>query len=157
VLAQIPDPNLRAYVVWLPVLPSGAWESAARRAGGRIPDARATRYFDRDAHLGHLYAPILHLPEGLPAWDVYLVFAPPVRWEDKPPAPTYWMHQLGRRAPPELRLDGDQIARVVSELLTTAARESHKTAQIRAPLDAACLTPPIGPLMLPVATGSRPA
>jgi len=75
VLAQIPDPNLRAYVVWLPVLPSGAWESAARRAGGRIPDARATRYFDRDAHLGHLYAPILHLPEGLPAWDVYLVFA----------------------------------------------------------------------------------
>ena len=156
-LAQIPDPNLRAYVVWLPVLPSGAWESAARRAGGRIPDARATRYFDRDAHLGHLYAPILHLPEGLPAWDVYLVFAPPVRWVDKPPAPTYWMHQLGRRAPPELRLDGDQIARVVSELLTTAARESHKTAQIRAPLDAACLTPPIGPLMLPVATGSRPA
>src|SRR5881396_881086 len=76
---------------------------------------------------------------------------PPVRWEDKPPAPTYWMHQLGRRAPPELRLDGDQMARVVSELLATAERGSRKAAALRAPLDATCLLrPPIGPSMLPV-------
>jgi len=130
------------------VLPSGAWESAARREGGRIPDPRVTRYFDRDAHLGHLYGPIIHLPEGLPAWDVYFVFAPTVRWEDKPPTPTYWMHQLGRSAPPELRLEGDQLARVVRELLAAAERESHKAAH-RAPLDASLLTPPIGPSMLP--------
>ena len=136
------------------MLPSGAWESAARREGGRIPDPRVTRYFDRDARLGHLYGPIIHLPEGLPAWDVYFVFAPAVRWEDKPPAPTYWMHQLGRRAPPELRLDGDQMARVVSELLATAERESHKAAAHRAPLDASLLTPPIRPSILPVVVAS---
>jgi len=77
------------------------------------------------------------------------VFAPSVRWEDKPPAPTYWMHQLGRRAPPELRLDGDRLARVVSELLATAERGSRKAAQVRAPLDASLSTPPVGPSMLP--------
>lgn len=122
-LERIPNPNLRAYVVWLPVLPSGGWESAARRESRRVPSTRAIHYYDADAHLSKLYGPILHLPEGMPAWDVYFVFGAEVRWGDQPPAPTYWMHQLGGAAPDELRLDGDQLARVVTGLLAGASRE----------------------------------
>ena len=116
-MKTIPNPNLRAYIVWLPVLRSSAQEAAARREAGRIPDSRAVRFYDPEAQVGKLYATILHLAPGLPAWDVYLVFGPEVRWKEGPPAPAYWMHQLGRAGPPELLLDGEQLARVVSSLL----------------------------------------
>ena len=116
-MERISDPNLRAYIVWMPVLPSGAHEPAARREAGRIPDNRAIRFFDAEARVGKLYSSILHLPSGLPAWDAYLVFDRDARWDGNPPAPAYWMHQLGRAGPPELRLDGEQLARVVRSLL----------------------------------------
>jgi hypothetical protein len=116
-MEKISDPNLKAYIVWLPVLPFRAHESAARREAGRIPDRRAVGFYDPDTHLGKLYSAILHLPRGLPAWDVYLVFGPEVRWEQSPPAPTYWMHQLGRVGPRELLLDAEQMRQVISGLL----------------------------------------
>ena len=120
----ISDPNLRAYIVWLPVLPSGAHEPAARRETKRIRDNRAMPFFDAEARAGKAYSSILHLPSGLPAWDVYLGFGAEVRWESNPPVPAYWMHQLGRAGPPELRLDGEQLERVVSGLLSKSGRPS---------------------------------
>jgi len=120
-MERISDPNLRAYIVWLPVLPSGAHEAAAQRETKRIRDNRAVQFFDAEARAGKAYSSILHLPSGLPAWDVYLVFGPEVHWEGSPPAPTYWMHQLGRAGPPELRLDGEQLERVVRSLLPKTA------------------------------------
>src|SRR5271167_62373 len=122
-MQRISDPNLRAYIVWLPILPSGAHEPAARREAERIPDSRAIRFFDAEARVGKVYSSILHLPSGLPAWDVYLVFGPEVRWDDNPPVPTYWMHQLGRAGPPELRLDGEQLERVISSLLSKSGTQ----------------------------------
>ena len=127
-MEEISDPNLRAYIVWLPVLRSGAHEPAARREAGRIPDSRAERFYDPEARVGKLYSGILHLPPGLPAWDVYLVFGPQSRWEQNPPVPAYWMHQLGRAGPAELRLDGEQLARVISGLLATAGKSSRLAA-----------------------------
>ena len=120
-MERISDPNLRAYIVWLPVLPSGAHEAAAQRETKRIRDNRAMPFFDAEARAGKAYSSILHLPSGLPAWDVYLVFGPEVHWEGNPPAPTYWMHQLGRAGPPELRLDGERLERVVRSLLPKAS------------------------------------
>lgn len=128
-IEKISDANLRVYIIWLPVLRSGAHEPAARREAGRIPDGRAMRFFDPEAEVGKLYSGILRLAPGLPAWDVYLVFGPEVRWQDGPPEPTYWMHQLGRAGPSELRLDGEQLRRVVNGLL--AARERSPSSQQR--------------------------
>jgi len=121
-LSKIPDPHLRAYVVWFPVLRSGGWEAAAKDQGERVPDSRARRYYDADAGVGKLYGSLLHLPRGLPAWDVYMVFGSQARWEAQPPAPVYWMHQLGLAAPSELRLDGNRLARVVTGLLNSPGR-----------------------------------
>ncbi len=119
VLDQIPTPNLWAYVVWQPVLLWRARESAARRAERRIFDQRVTHFWDARTELGKLYSEILNLPGGIPAWDVYFILGLEVRWEDKPPTPTYWMHQLGKAGPSELRLDGEKFARVVNGLLVT--------------------------------------
>ncbi len=122
---------MRAYVVWLPVLRRGDIAPAARREARRVSDQRATHFLDPDAKLAKLYSEIIQLPRGLPAWDVYFVFGPKVRWEEKPPHPTYWMHQLGRAAPSELRLNGDQLARVVNGLLASVEKESRKAAALR--------------------------
>ncbi len=124
-------------------------EAAARREGRRIPDQRVLRFYDPNARLGKLYSGIIRLPDGMPAWDVYFVFGPAVRWEEEPPAPTYWMHQLGRAGPSELRLDGDQFARVVRGLLGTMGQESLPAARFKA------VWPFIGAIPARLAGGDR--
>lgn len=113
-------------------------ESAAQHEAGRIHDSRASHYLDPDARLAKQYSDILHLPNGIPAWDVYLVFGPEARWGDTPPAPTYWMHQLGR-LPSAVYLDGDRLAGVVSGLL---APEGKKAAQLPAVVGPGLEDPP---------------
>jgi hypothetical protein len=146
-MERISDPNLRAYIVWLPVLPSSAHEPAARREAGRMPDSRAMRFFDSEARVGKVYSSILQLPLGLPAWDVYLVFGPEVRWEGSPPTPAYWMHQLGRAGPSELRLDGERLALVVSGLLSKTGMQPQPAARSASPTsDGPSASVPKGPL-----------
>jgi hypothetical protein len=123
VLGKIPSPNLRAYVVWVPVLRKQGVEESARGVADEIPDPRATQFVDTDGAFSKAYARVIHLPTYIPAWDVYFVFGPDVRWQEgqgsgQPPAPNYWMHQLGRAAPPELLLNADQLAAHVSRLLS---------------------------------------
>ena len=132
VFLKIPNPELRGYVVWMPVLAFGAKEQDAREQAWRIPDPRITRYFDAEGRLGQRYAPILRLAGDGAAWDVYLVFGPDARWDSAPPPPAYWMHQLGRRAPPERLLDANQIARAINELLGLG-KDSRKAAEIQEP------------------------
>ena len=122
-LDQVASRNLRVYAVWLPVLRAGNVASAADREGGRISDPRALHFLDPDARLAREYSKVLHLPGRAQAWDVYLVFGPEARWGSEPPPPTYWMHQLGD-APPELRLEGEQLARVVSGLLNSTRKSA---------------------------------
>jgi hypothetical protein len=56
----------------------------------------------------------------VPAWDVYLVYAPGVRWEgDTPPTPTFWMHQLTADTGADQRycLDPAVLEREVARLI----------------------------------------
>ncbi len=92
-------------------------EASARREAGRVWDSRAVHFVDTQGRLTREYSAVLQFPPNYPAWDIYFVFGPAVRWEDRPPRPTYWMHQLGGIGPPDLRLDGDRMARVVKGLL----------------------------------------
>ncbi len=107
-------------MVWVPVLPGGPVEEAARREAGRVFDLRATHFVDTGGLLTRAYSTVLQFPPNYPAWDVYFVFGREVRWDDKAPPPTYWMHQVGGVGPPDLRLDGDRLARVVNQLLPHA-------------------------------------
>ena len=83
-------------IVWIPMLP-GDSEDAARAATELIPDARARHYFDPDRQAGRALASRMG-GEGQIAWDIYLLFPPDVPWEDEPPLPIDWAHQLGDTA-----------------------------------------------------------
>jgi len=86
------DPRLRGFVVWLPML-NGDSERAADAQAGAFIDARVAQQWDGERRSGKVVAETLRLKGN--AWDVYLLYAPGVKWtREAPPAPTFWMHQL---------------------------------------------------------------
>ena len=115
VLAAIGDASLRAYIAWLPMLPDDN-QAAALGASALVPDGRASHFWDERRLLPALFAGVLGLPRGWPAWDVYLAYAPGARWGAVPPPPAFWQHQLGELTA-AARLDGDVFAAQVRALL----------------------------------------
>ena len=125
VLARIPDPSLRAHLVWVPVLDDDERE-AADRAAAMVRDPRVSQWWDTGRKLGDSLGEVLGIPrrDGTPgsgfAWDVYLVYPPGVTWHpgDRPPAPAWWTHQLAQvnAAIPPLG-DGEQLRRELSARL----------------------------------------
>lgn len=92
--AATTDADLTGYVVWVPMLGGKAEHVPA--ATRLVPDNRAAHYWDESGVLMRLYDQTLGL--GQSAWDIYMVYAPGVRWnESAPPKPSYWMHQLGKK------------------------------------------------------------
>lgn len=86
------NPRLRGFVVWLPMLPNDSEKTAGLQAGSFV-DSRVVQQWDGDRAAGNLLAKTLALKGN--AWDVYLLYAPGVKWVgEAPPAPTFWMHQL---------------------------------------------------------------
>jgi hypothetical protein len=83
---------MAAYAVWVPEL--GAKESNVPGGAALVPDKRARHYWDDSDALGRAYGRVLGTPGA--AWDVYLLYPRGVRWTAAaPPAPLFWMHQLG--------------------------------------------------------------
>lgn len=121
VLGAIDDQSLRAYVVWLPILPEDN-QTIAQEARSLVSDPRAAHFWDAERSLPPLFAPLLGLPEGWPAWDVYLGYGAGAHWGPGPPRPAFWHHQLGDqvRAP---ALDGGQFADQVRALLAGGGNE----------------------------------
>jgi hypothetical protein len=104
VLAKVSDPDLRVYVVWVPM--SRGAERDVPKATREVPDARASHYWDGGFLTGKGYRETLQISED--AWDVFLLYGPEARWEgDHPPAPSYWMHQLG--SPSRPRVNGPYL------------------------------------------------
>ena len=86
------DARLQGFVVWLPILPSDSDESAGSQAASFVDD-RLLQRWDSARAAGNLLSKTLGLRGS--AWDVYLLYAPGVKWTaEQPPAPTFWMHQL---------------------------------------------------------------
>ena len=115
VLATIKDVSLRAYVVWVPILPDDN-RAAAIGSSALVPDGRAAHFWDELRSLPGPFALVLGLPEAWPAWDVYLAYGAGASWDEAPPAPVFWHHQLGDdvTAP---KLNGAAFAAHVRELL----------------------------------------
>jgi hypothetical protein len=113
-LERFPQPDLRALLVWLPMV-KGDDERAAQVAAARLADGRVLHFWDPELRLGRLFAATLGLPR--PAWDVYLLYAEGTAWSDaRPPPPAFWMHQL-YDGPAGLELDPEEMARRLEEML----------------------------------------
>jgi len=112
-METIDDPDLAVLCVWLPML-GGDDGAASHRASRLLPDPRVRHYWSDDQGLGKAFQRLLEIPRV--AWDIYFVYGPGVRWEDDPPRPDSFLHQL-RGLPDETRLDGDRLAEAVRALL----------------------------------------
>lgn len=116
VLQEIPDPRLRAYIVWLPMFP-GDSRSWAQTRSDEFKDDRLSYFWDGDKVTGEEWAKIFDL--NIPAWDVYFLYGPGIEWNGAVPAPFFWMHQLGDIAQAPV-LHKEEFKRKVAELLAGA-------------------------------------
>ena len=106
--------KIQVYVVWTPVLQEDG-RQAAIDAMRHVSDERAMHLWDADKSLGFSLGKIVTLPrERKLAWDVYFAFDATAKWDDVPPKPADWMHQLGTD---ERTLDGEKLRDLVEKLL----------------------------------------
>jgi hypothetical protein len=113
VLSRIASKKLAAFVVWVPQL--AGRRSFVAAASRLIDDPRAHHYWDQSDVTGLEFGRVLQAPG--PVWDVYLLYAPGIRWiAQVPPRPTFWMQQLGLPNAPWL--DAPALAEHVRALLS---------------------------------------
>ena len=92
ILKKFPSPRLQALLVWEPMRDGDSPAAAAEQAE-TVRDARISQGWDGSGDAGKLFGSTLDLHEI--AWDVYLIYKPGITWEgQRPPHPTFWMHQL---------------------------------------------------------------
>jgi hypothetical protein len=127
VLETIHDDRLAVYVVWIPVLnfqDEATLQKNGLKESSRVSDPRAIHYIDPSGFSGKQYSPILAIPYHAPAWDVYMTFAPGVRWDERAPTPTDWMDQEGGQSTGPRLLNGRKLAQQVQSLLATTGTKT---------------------------------
>lgn len=110
--------GLHAIVVWESMLPPDT-EAAARQSSGIFAGAQAAQFYDPDRLSGWAYEreqfarkwdevatalPADHWlrayhddkPDPSPEWDVYMLYKPGRRWEDRTPKPDAFIRHIGR-------------------------------------------------------------
>ena len=122
VLAKADDEALRVYVAWVPMFRGR--EADVPKASAEVPDPRAAHYWDGDSLLVKGFRETLGFNE--PAWDIFLLYGPDARWDtERPPAPAFWMHQLGSARRPRVNgpyLDAAVFLEKTRELLAQVRR-----------------------------------
>lgn len=119
VLDAYPDADIQVSVVWIDMLPSDNQETALKSSAlfGDPPDPRLKQFHDPEQRAGRAFAMNLLNKDAGPAWDVYLYYDKDAIWNDGPPKPVAWYHQLGgsRRADPAMFRPGDKLTAALRE------------------------------------------
>ena len=98
--------DFRLYILWLPVL-EGDTPQAAEQVQERLPtDDRLMHFWDHDLKLSQAFHRLLQVgrrprPHHI-AWDIFLLYGAGTVWNEEPPMPEFWMHQLFLEDVPEL-------------------------------------------------------
>jgi hypothetical protein len=92
VLKGVADDRVRVYVIWDPIF-GGNFDSEAKNLANSFPDKRISYFKDPDSLAGTLWEQVLKTEREI-AWDVYLLYGADAQWEEEPPKPEFWMHQL---------------------------------------------------------------
>jgi hypothetical protein len=113
---EAPDADLAAMIVWVEMLPEDG-EADVEALAGEMTDRRIGWFHDPKRRAGQAIAASLGAP-GKVVWDVYLFFGAGAEWNDQPPAPLQWVHQLGDSWADRTRHHfGDQLEPELSRLL----------------------------------------
>ena len=89
-LDEINGKDVRVFVVWEPVLATDL-AAPSTAALARVPDPRATQYWDRKRALSHLMG---ERNRATVVWDYVAVYEPGTLWQDAPPKPVYSDHPV---------------------------------------------------------------
>jgi hypothetical protein len=103
ILEDFPGQPVRTLVVWEPVLATDL-ASPATAALKRIPDLRASQYWDKQRLISHSMGE--HDRHSV-VWDHICVYAPGALWTDRPPRAIY---------------EGDAVVKVVEPARAAVAR-----------------------------------
>jgi hypothetical protein len=106
VLALPHTADFRLYILWLPVLEADTPEAATRLQADLPVDHRLRPFWDHDLTLSRAFHRVLQLgqrprPHRV-AWDLFLLYDAGTVWNEAPPLPAFWMHQLFLEDVPEL-------------------------------------------------------
>jgi hypothetical protein len=98
--------DFRLYILWLPVLETDT-PQAAEPVQARLPaDNRLGHFWDHDLMLSRAYHWVLQLEQRSRrhrvAWDIFLLYGAGTVWNEAPPVPEFWMHQLFLEDVPKL-------------------------------------------------------
>jgi hypothetical protein len=112
-----PSARVSASLVWVNVLGEDDAQ-AAQAATGQFHHARLLHFHDPHQLAARQMAATLG-GAGYFAWDTYLVFASGATWEDAPPLPENWVHQLDHSswAPAERRRKGEGLVQALYHML----------------------------------------
>jgi hypothetical protein len=84
--------DIRVAIAWIHMLPLDN-AAAARGMAATMQDPRVQHFHDPQGHAGAAVAASLGAA-GNVAWDIYLFYPAGQGWQDGPPAPADWAHQL---------------------------------------------------------------
>jgi len=119
VLSLPPESDFRLYLLWLPVLANDSIEAASGMRSRFPVDDRASHFWDDNLLVSQAYHQVLQLGQRQRrhrvAWDIFLLYWAGVRWDDMPPMPDFWMHQLFLDDVPKLEVDilRDELNRMI--------------------------------------------
>lgn len=117
ILDPIKDDRLRVFAVWGPMQEKET-AADAEAASVFLLDPRVTQFWTDDDVLANAYKAPLGLAGDLePAYDVYMLFPPGVRWGETPPAPPYFMW-IEKNLPAETRFNAEKLGEQVRRLLS---------------------------------------
>jgi len=110
IIKSFPDADISIAIVWINKLANDS-RRAAEKSAGTFNDPRICQFYDPQQLSGQAVAHSLGW-HGRVAWDIYLFYTPGSRWNETPPAPVDWMHQLTDpwANPDRLRI-GDELVR----------------------------------------------
>jgi hypothetical protein len=110
-------PDLRVFVVWEPA--QGRDHDTGAGAASQLlrDDPRASQFWSESRYAGTAFRRQLGFTAS-PAWDVFLLFAPGVRWTAEAPAATMMMNN--RSPDQEVHFDAERLAAKITELGTRA-------------------------------------
>jgi hypothetical protein len=89
---KFPHADLCALIVWIPILVKDSMKEALPSVS-ILGDSRFKHFYDHNQCVGRAIANSVGWV-GRVAWDIYLFYEPNLVWNEDPPQPSYWMHQL---------------------------------------------------------------
>ena len=118
IIGKFPDTDIAVSIVWIPILENDSIEAASPSVK-YLNDNRFQHFYDQDQIVGKEIARSVGW-DGHVAWDIYLFYAPHAGWNDGPPAPKTWAHQLKDSwAHKEHFRRGDDLVKALSDAITT--------------------------------------